>query len=227
MNCTRRLPRHLVLDLDETLVHTEDDIHRYVALGIANDPKLLHIRQNTFVMRLVDVVGARGAGQTEVWWVSKRPRLDLFLYYAFRTFETVSVWTAAKKKYAEAIVEEVFRDHPQPYLVWHWEMCEYDEDGHIIKPLEKMALYMGVELEELCILDDNRKTFSKNPDNAIWMPRWDPEPTVEGLERADNAFMKLIKMWSAIETTELTKQTRLASVSRRAPSATAFRLAEA
>lgn len=198
MNRMHRLPKHLVLDLDETVVHTEDDMERYYELGIPTNPNLAHIRQNTFVMRLVDVVGARGAGETEMWWVSKRPQLDLFLHYAFQTFQTVSVWTAAKQRYAEAIVGEIFKDHPRPYVLWHWEMCKYDDNGNLTKPLKDLADYMKVPLSDMCILDDNMSTFSANKENAIWMPRWDPKPTIRDLGRPDDVFIKLIRMWDAM-----------------------------
>lgn len=193
------IPRHLVLDLDDTIIHARSDVDAYLDMGLSENPSLSDIRRETFIMKLEDVVTARGYGETEVWWVSKRPNLNLFLHYAFSTFETVSVWTAAKQKYAEAIVDNVFKDVGRPAVLWHRGMCSKDEEGSFYKPLQDLADYMGVGLDSMCILDDTFDTFSQNRENAVWMPKWSPVTSVESLRQEDDVLTKLMQMWSCDE----------------------------
>ena len=107
----RSVLRCLALDLDSTLIYSSSDIELYTELNVVGDPLLFDIKRNTWRMRLVDVVSPAGSGEVEDWWFVKRPGLSEFLREARRMYDVVGIWTAAKKKYAEGIVQNLSLIH--------------------------------------------------------------------------------------------------------------------
>ena len=78
---------NLVLDLDETLIHT-----------VEVTPK--------FSKQLSKMVDFYFKIDDQYYWVIKRPGLDLFLDFLFKYFN-VGIWTAGDKEYAKNICKNI------------------------------------------------------------------------------------------------------------------------
>ena len=181
----------LVLDLDDTLVHT--------FMGEDEESQ----------QRLADIVSSKKAGsrlqsinfidsETGVSYKMKtvlRPGIDDFLDTVQKQgfFKKVVVWTAADKNYAEAIVKAVFCDGPQPDLVWSRSNC-YDFGADISKPLIVMARELGVRPENIFIIDDMKYSVGYNRKHGIQIPPYDP---VTGDDNEDDCLPLLIKFFKS------------------------------
>jgi hypothetical protein len=164
---------HLILDLDETLVHsdemTAEDIER-----MGREPDY----------RLDDMVGYY------------RPYLKQFLKYAFGAFKSVGVWTAGSPDYAESIVDLVFTQQgfPQPAFVLTSEDCvprmenigwhRYSKLKY--KPLCKVWQMPGYSECNTVILDDRTDTAFQNTQNLILIPAF----SVRSPQGPDDDYLK-------------------------------------
>ncbi len=191
----------IVLDLDETLVHTwdEEDIPKIRSLNLFRNPHLLDIRQRTYHFFLEDVGGRKGEGeQWEVWGIT-RPHLTEFLTFCFSYFRVVAIWSAGQKQYVEAICDYIFQDIKRPHLIYSFYDCEniHSRDFPISKPLLKMIesephLQSYMSLSNTFVVDDRRSTFEKvNPYNGILIPEYSPRLTLESLRENDTALISL------------------------------------
>ena len=171
---------HLILDLDQTLIHT---------LSNAEAARLIRLDEKYYMGLLfhihIDNVG---------YMIMKRPFLREFLIFCFQRFETVSVWTAATKKYAEKVVDEIFEDLPHPTHLWHRKMCKKDADGQLYKVLSDFARETGLDLSSLCIIDDNETTCIQNGDRAIPIPPWMPRADTHD-EKKDTALQNICALF--------------------------------
>lgn len=202
-----RTDKCLVLDLDETLVHTSEEPHKLRELGIFSDPKLLDLRYRTYHLKLDDVVEKRGTGvRTELWGV-ERPHLREFLLFALGYFRVVAIWSAGQLKYVESIADRIFRDLKPPSVIYSWSQCRND-NGMLEKPLRQMfddqtLAQAGASLmkpENTLVVDDRLTTFANvNPENGILIPGYSPSPTISDLMRDDQALLQLIRWLSQPE----------------------------
>jgi RNA polymerase II subunit A small phosphatase-like protein len=134
-------PRHLlVLDLDETLLYASE-----VELDRAAD--------------------FRACG----YHVYRRPYLAEFIAYALARFE-VGVWTSSGRRYADAIVAELFPAESLSF-VWASERCSITRDwttgGYLNrKPLKKLKR-RGYRLERVIAVDDTPSKHAYNYGNLV------------------------------------------------------------
>lgn len=140
---------HLVLDLDETLIH--------VSMNPVKEPDF------TFTIQ-----GAKYYGK-------KRPNLDLFLVYAFKKFQTVSVWTAATAEYAKKVLNNIMTADQRKRLAFF--KTRTDLDGRYLKPLKKIfgtpkARQLGITPHNTIMIDDRDDVLNDNPGNGIRIPAW-------------------------------------------------------
>jgi len=149
---------HLVLDLDETLVHSDE-------------------------MRASDERRMRRAPDYDLGDMQGyyRPGLRAFLAWAFRTFESVGVWTAGSGDYAESIIDVVFKQQklPLPKYVLSADDCEPKLENigwHRYtrlqyKPLKKLwALCPELNAANTLVLDDRTDTACENTSNLLLIP---------------------------------------------------------
>ncbi|GLU22804.1 hypothetical protein SLE2022_388520 [Rubroshorea leprosula] len=132
----------IVLDLDETLIHSSPD----------RPPK-----SYDFVVR------PEIEGKTVTMHVLKRPGLDEFLKELSEKFEVV-VFTAGLKPYASLVLDNL---DPEGKIFTHRlyrEACK-EIRGRYVKDLSEL----GRDLGEVVIVDDNPKSYSLQPGNAIPM----------------------------------------------------------
>ena len=70
----------IVLDLDQTLIATQDNMSDLYQLKIATDPKLIDLRKRTYHIVIDDLENPGVGTKTEMWGVT-RPHLQEFLIF--------------------------------------------------------------------------------------------------------------------------------------------------
>jgi len=160
----------LVLDLDETLVHSS-------------------FKAITLVDMLIDI---ELEGETHTVYVRKRPWVEDFLARVSELYEVV-VLTASLEVYADPVLDEL---DPDGFWVHHRlfrDSCA-NLNGNYIKDLS----YLGRPLHQVIIIDNAPTSYLFQPRNALPISSWfdDPSDTelrdlVPVLERAakvDNVY---------------------------------------
>lgn len=158
----------IVLDLDETLIHSLDAESKDELLSLYSDEapnSPLSLRN-----RIHDVPLKGDKTITVV----ERPFLQEFLRDIFRYFECVIVWTAGKEHYANAIVDTIFKEK-RPTAVYNWNHCRKREHSYD-KPLRYLAEdpNIGADLNRTIIVDDRPENFADNPENGVVIPPFLP-----------------------------------------------------
>ncbi len=214
----------IVLDLDETLLHSETDPESYdklKELGIYEDPPTdvdidqeelnkirnlrLELKNRFFRLDLIDAVSNKGDGDIYKCWGTFRPGLFEFLKFCHEHFKTVNVWTAGKRIYAENIITIIYRKMQAMYdidfefdIIYSYD--EYKKFGEgLNKPLSYMIdnnLVKGLSLKKTFIIDDRDDTYELNPDNGILIPVYEPENTLESIAKPDDMLKKLQNFFS-------------------------------
>ena len=155
-NPARSMYMHLVLDLDETLI------------SISLQP----IKKPDFQFML----------QGQIYYGKKRPGLTLFLKFAFKRFQTVSVWTAATRGYAQLVLKHIMTPKQIKALVFFKTRRDLASSvGPYYKPLVKMftdpvAGKIGMSRENTVMIDDRADVMRHNPGNGIIIPPWKGVP---------------------------------------------------
>jgi len=191
----------IVLDLDETLVHSNENMEQLKELKIMTDPALMDLRRRTYQITMDDVVYKKGLGIKTVMWGITRPHVKEFLVSCFSYFKVVAVWSAGKRKYVDAIVDYLFKDIKRPHVVYSYDQCERTSNGLLVKPLTKMiknepGLSKYMSLENSFMIDDRKTVYTgfddDNPDNGIQIPIYKPAFNVHYLRSNDIALKQLM-----------------------------------
>lgn len=152
---------NLVLDLDETLLHS---IHpRNITTG------KLPPADATFTLSNGEVYATYG-----------RPGLSVFFDFAYRRFRRIIVWTAADTEYARRIVNLVIipaAGGRKPDLVWTRADCEQNKEGYYYKPLDKLfhskfGLESGLTFSNTFIIEDRCMSAYENLANLVLVPKF-------------------------------------------------------
>lgn len=197
----------IILDLDQTLIYCydEDDVEILRKNGIFTKPEYFDIRKRLFKLSLDDVMEKKkGVGVKTVLWGIIRPHVTEFLKFCFNHFKVVTVWSAGKRKYVEAIVDILFKNIKRPHVVFSYDNCERtkNKENKIIKPISKMlqeidSLDKYMSLQTTFSLDDTEYTFSiPNKENGIKIPAYVPHATPEEIRKDDLSLLKLISWFS-------------------------------
>ncbi|CAL5411477.1 unnamed protein product [Camellia sinensis] len=129
----------IVLDLDETLVHSKAD----------PPPENYH-----FVVRpAID-------GTKADFYVLKRPFVDELLEFLSQKFEIV-VFTAGLEEYASLVLDRLDRKRVITHRLYR-DSCR-EVDGKLVKDLGEL----GRDLRKVVIVDDNPNSYSLQTENAI------------------------------------------------------------
>ena len=140
----------LVLDLDETLVHstfepTEADLLIPVVLD----------------------------GEHSTAYVKKRPHMEEFLRKCVEHFDVI-VWTASLAVYAEPLINELCRLSRIPILKkMYRDSCSTLPGGGYVKDLTTL----GRSLDDVCILDNSPSVARLQPKNLINIVSWYDDPS--------------------------------------------------
>ncbi|KAI9092113.1 HAD-like domain-containing protein, partial [Phlyctochytrium arcticum] len=162
----------LVLDLDETLVHSS----------------FKAVPQADFIIPVeID-------GQVHNVYVLKRPGVDVFMQRLGAQFEVV-VFTASLSKYADPVLDKLDRHRVVEHRLFR-EACIHHK-GNYVKDLSML----GRDLKDVIILDNSPASYIFHPTNAIPISSWfnDPNdtelldliPFLEDLKMVDNVMLVL------------------------------------
>ncbi len=133
----------LVLDLDETLVHSS----------------FKYLRQADFVIPVeID-------GQVHTVYVIKRPGVDEFIETVGKLFEVV-VFTASVSRYGDPLLD-ILDTHSSIHHRLFRESC-YTYQGNYIKNLSQL----GRPLKDIIILDNSPASYVFHPQHAVPISSW-------------------------------------------------------
>lgn len=183
----------IVLDLDQTLIATQDDMISLKKSGILSDPKLMSLRSRMYHI-VIDDLNKPGEGSRFECWGITRPHISEFLIFCFSYFKIVAVWSAGTRSYVEAIVEHIFRDIRKPHIIFTRDDIMKGVEKplvNMINSCDLMKQYMS--LDNTLALDDNSSTYIHNPDNALLIPAYEPT-SADAMGRDDPTLLQL-KYW--------------------------------
>ncbi|XP_076306461.1 CTD nuclear envelope phosphatase 1A-like isoform X1 [Tachypleus tridentatus] len=164
----------MVLDLDETLIHSQHDgvIRNMVKPGTPPD----------FVLKVtIDRHPVR-------FFVHKRPHVDFFLDIVSRWFELV-VFTASMEVYGAAVADKLDNNKGILRKRYYRQHCTLDY-GSYTKDLSAIT----DDLSSIFILDNSPGAYRAYPDNAIPIKSWFSDPT-------DTALLNLLPFLDALRFT--------------------------
>ena len=142
----RRSRVTLILDLDETLVHSSFEP---VARADLHIPVVLD-------------------GERYVAYVKKRPYVEQFLVRCLELFDVV-IWTASLAVYAEPLIAELCKHAKCSNMKQMYrDSCTQLPGGGYVKDLS----VMGRSLDDVCILDNSPAVAQLQPDNLIPIVSW-------------------------------------------------------
>jgi TFIIF-interacting CTD phosphatase-like protein len=186
----------IVLDLDETLIATADDMSDLKEFNILYDPQYYNIRSRLYLLELEDAVDPPGTGVTSNMYGCYRPFVREFLFFCSMYFSKIIIWTAGKERYGKGLATLLFQGLPGPHDVLTWEDCHIEEDTKlVVKPLTKLyERHPDLNPTNTMVVDDRLTTFEKyNPHNAIHIPGYIPRFTPDYIENdPDRALRDLI-----------------------------------
>lgn len=181
----------IVLDLDETLVHSCEEMADIRYLNFKDG----QVSERFYQMQL------QNQYQTPMWGVT-RPHTKEFLNFCFDYFDSVIVWSAGLPAYVDSIVKYLFQDIGDPDLVYARDRCVQTPNAkNLCKPLEILIqdrpdLFPTDDLSSIFIVDDRTYTFeSCNPHNAIHIPSFSPDPKRDVKMGADDTALVQIMDW--------------------------------
>ena len=109
------------------------------------------LRNRTYYFTLDDLERP-GIGTKNEFWGVVRPHVHEILIFCFSYFKLVIIVTAGLGPYAEAIVDHLFRDLPEPHAIFSRNDLDVDEKGNYIKPLERL-IDTDPALGKVCIIE--------------------------------------------------------------------------
>jgi hypothetical protein len=193
----KTLSNHSIsLDIDATLVCSDDNMKNFEDLQIYTDPRRTKLRSRIYTINMIDVIDVPGSGIKTPMWGVFRPHVHEFLIFASIYFRHVNIWSAGRNQYVNAISSLLFPDPDfQPTIIYDWDHCVSGSD-FLHKPLIKMHREPNT-LNEMTFantfaLDDRDDTFSINPLNGIKIPPYEPSFTMEGLMAEDESLLQLM-----------------------------------
>ena len=181
----------IVLDLDLTLLSTQEDTCSLKDLNIFTDPRLMELRKRIYYLNLEDLEKP-GIGSNWDFYGVTRPHLQEFLIFCFNYFSVLCVWSAGKAPYVHNIVDHLFKDINYPHVVFTYDDVEM-HNGNVRKPLSKMFGSNPILLDYMnhkntLALDDNPGTFHYNIGNGVLIKPFEPECNVSSFLQNDNAL---------------------------------------
>ncbi|OMJ78709.1 hypothetical protein SteCoe_21429 [Stentor coeruleus] len=160
---TRKTPRiTLVLDLDETLVHSETK-------PLPHSDHIFNISVNKVVYTV---------------YVAYRPWLLEFLEFVCDKFEVV-IFTASMKLYAEKVLKVLDPNNKLRYKFYRDSCVEVK--GQFVKDLR----VFGRDLREVVIVDNSDLAFSCQPENGILISSWFNDQNDRELEKLHRFLMEV------------------------------------
>ncbi|KAF8474268.1 phosphatase PSR1 [Kalaharituber pfeilii] len=133
----------LVLDLDETLVHSSF--------------KLIHQADFTIPVEI--------EGSFHNVYVIKRPGVDQFMKRVGELYEVV-VFTASVSKYGDPLLDQLDTNHVVHHRLFR-ESC-FNHQGNYVKDLSQL----GRDLKDTIIIDNSPTSYIFHPQHAVPISSW-------------------------------------------------------
>lgn len=165
----------LVLDLDETLIHSHHDgvVRQTVKPGTPPD----------FVLKVtIDRHPVR-------FFVHKRPHVDYFLDVVSQWY-TLVIFTASMEIYGAGVADKLDNQRGMLQRRYYRQHCTMDY-GSYTKNLELISM----DLSSIFILDNSPSAYRSYPDNAIPIKSWFSDPM-------DTALLNLLPVLDALRFTQ-------------------------
>ncbi|EGY13532.1 nuclear envelope morphology protein [Verticillium dahliae VdLs.17] len=169
----------LILDLDETLIHSMSKG------GRMSTGHMVEVRLNQ------TYVGA--GGQTSLgpqhpilYWVNKRPYCDDFLRRICKWYNLV-VFTASVQEYADPVIDWLESERKFFSARYYRQHCTFRQ-GAFIKDLSSVE----PDLSRVMILDNSPLSYMFHQDNAIPIQGWINDPT-------DNDLLHLVPLLEGLQ----------------------------
>lgn len=150
----------LVLDLDETLVHSSFKVRIRVCLSkykAADSWQILHQADFTIPVEI--------EGQYHNVYVIKRPGVDAFLKRVGELYEVV-VFTASVSKYGDPLLDQLDIHNVVHHRLFR-ESC-YNHQGNYVKDLSQV----GRALKDTIIIDNSPTSYIFHPQHAVPISSW-------------------------------------------------------
>ncbi|EMR10299.1 hypothetical protein PNEG_01560 [Pneumocystis murina B123] len=148
------MPKTLILDLDETLIHSLVKGGR-IATG-----------------HMVEVMLGKHA---ILYYVHKRPHCDNFLKKVSKWYNVV-IFTASVQEYADPVIDWLEKDRKFFKARFYRQHCTF-RNGSYIKDLS----IVHPDLSKVIIIDNSPISYSMHEDNAIPIEGWISDPSDKNL----------------------------------------------
>ncbi|KND88416.1 Nuclear envelope morphology protein 1 [Tolypocladium ophioglossoides CBS 100239] len=176
----------LILDLDETLIHSMSKG------GRMSTGHMVEVRLNTASLGMGNQSGA--AQHPILYWVNKRPYCDEFLRRVCKWFNLV-VFTASVQEYADPVIDWLESERKFFSARYYRQHCTYRQ-GAYIKDLSSVE----PDLSKVMILDNSPLSYlfhegkprRSRYNNAIPIQGWINDPT-------DNDLMHLVPLLEGLQ----------------------------
>lgn len=178
-------PKILVLDLDETLIHSTSRSPTLLIsgrtttsgfLGLETAGAALGLRANDNPRRIrphmVEVVLD---GRSVLYHVYKRPWADYFLRKV-ASWYTVVIFTASVQEYADPVIDWLDQGRGLISARLFRESCTY-RGGSYVKELK----VVDEDLSKVCLVDNSPASYAVNRANGIPVEGWTSDPNDEAL----------------------------------------------
>ncbi|RDW61088.1 hypothetical protein BP6252_12471 [Coleophoma cylindrospora] len=168
----------LILDLDETLIHS------MAKGGRMSTGHMVEVKLNA----LVNAGGNTNPGPQHpiLYWVNKRPHCDDFLRRICKWYNLV-IFTASVQEYADPVIDWLEQERKFFSGRYYRQHCTY-RHGAFIKDLSSVE----PDLSKVLILDNSPLSYMFHQDNAIPIEGWINDPT-------DNDLMHLLPLLEALQ----------------------------
>ena len=191
---TPKTNKAIILDLDETLVSTQDEEHmqELFRLKILTDARVIKLRNRTFHLQLDDLENPGSGTRSDMWGIT-RPYTHEFLLFCFSYFKYVIVWSAGLRDYVYALVDYLFQDLPQPYMIFTRDDTKMGEDGNRYKPLSLIISQdknKELSLNNMLALDDWSLTYRDNRKNGVHIPKYKPDMNITSMMKDEQSLLE-------------------------------------
>ncbi|KAI9314453.1 NLI interacting factor [Dichotomocladium elegans] len=153
----------LVLDLDETLVHS-------VRLG-----SLAHKQAKVSASIKRKKIEVRDDKQSLLYEVYKRPHVDYFLKTISQWYKVV-IFTASMAEYADPVIDWLDQEHTLVSQRYFRQSCIV-RNGNFVKDIALAE----PDLAKVCLVDNSLAAFELYQENGIPLPGWISNPNDECL----------------------------------------------
>ncbi|KAE8354877.1 NLI interacting factor-like phosphatase-domain-containing protein [Aspergillus coremiiformis] len=173
----------LILDLDETLIHSLAKGGR-MSSGHMVEVKLA--APMTTALSPGAPPTTLGPQHPILYYVHKRPHCDEFLRKICKWYKLV-VFTASVQEYADPVIDWLEQERKYFHARYYRQHCTF-RNGAYIKDLSSVE----PDLSKVMILDNSPMSYIFHEDNAIPIEGWINDPT-------DNGLLHLVPMLEALQ----------------------------